>query len=237
MKKPNKRPPLLDLPVLLLGCSPVPLIEIEKVSHVGTFDLKHKTVHASLEAFCLSVSLHPEDWKSIARIGGVPTWDLARDDSKWLDVSSLSDAQTAAIEKWGVDAGCAKPAMIYLAHYLDSETESPLFFQMDSLEAAEYEIEDLENGYVTCVEGLKLTDQGMQALERWQDCKNATDGLYILWADQVLSRAHQSVVGLWWDETYAPLALSCPRGGILPSKIDEFERTLQDPVFEADMMP
>lgn len=63
----------------------------------------------------------------------------------------------------------------------------------------------------------------MEALERWDSPASADDGLLILWARKQLLPSRPDLVGIWWDEKHDPLALSCPRGGILPERLAEFE--------------
>lgn len=211
-----------------LASAPVPLIHMESVFHVGTLDQNDRTSRESLEAFCLSVSIDPDEWANIARSGGAPTWRLDRPGTTWLDVLSLHDDQTREIVAWGVDAGFAEPATLYRAYFFDDEADSLSFMLMNSWEEAEYQIEDDPDGYIEEVQGHRLTRVAMDALERWWDDKDCMAGLVILWADRILAPDMPQLGGLWWSELYDPLSLSCPRGGVLPSRIAEFDVILAD---------
>jgi hypothetical protein len=223
---------------LLAGAS-VPLIHRDNVFHVGTLqvDDKDRQNKPSLEAFCVSVSLHPEEWMAVARIGGAPTWALERPGSAWLDVLALSKAQEAAIIDWGVAEGYAAPTTLWRSWFYDSEADCMGYMQWNDEISANNEIdEDDEASFIDSVDSHRLTPEGMALLERWRDDKTCLDGLTILWADRVLAPQLPELAGLWWDEDYDIMFLSCPRGGVLPSRLDQFTRTiaLPDATFDHD---
>ena len=212
----------------------LPYIQIDEVYHIGTIETEDRGMQAkgSLEAFCLSVSLHPEDWSSIARLGGSPLWSMSRPGSLWLDVLALEPHSRAEIESWAEQAGYVEPSTHWRAWFSDEEGNWS-FMRCDSLEAADREIDNPEDegpcpdgSRIDLEEGYRLTERGMRELERWQEASDAQDGMIILYARDVLAPAEPRLAGLWWDETYDPGALSCPRGGILPARLSEFEAAL-----------
>ena len=151
----------------------LPLIQIDDVFHVGSLEHNKKARQAkgSLEAFCLSVSLHPEDWTSIARIGGNPVWQMSRLGSLWLDVLSLDASTRKEITAWAVDKGFVEPATHWRSWSTDEAGEWR-YIRCSCLEEAEYELDDPnEDGPCddgSCIdteEGYSLTDLGMHELE------------------------------------------------------------------------
>ncbi|ETX13538.1 hypothetical protein OCH239_09675 [Roseivivax halodurans JCM 10272] len=223
---------------------------IDRVSHVGSLDPASRTERASLEGPCLSVSVNPEDWSCIARVSG-PTWELSCPGALWLDAGNLPDADMAAIMSWAEAEGYAEPARIWRAWHFDGEADSWRYFSLPSRDAALAEIDaddadpddevPSETGdLVDWTPGWRLTERAMAALERRSDDLDGPGGAIILYAMLKLAPAEPGLVGIWWDEEYDPLSLSCPRGGILPGRIALFEirdeygapppfRTIEDP--------
>ncbi|MBW3243402.1 hypothetical protein KUV57_12080 [Epibacterium sp. DP7N7-1] len=206
-------------------------ITLERVSHVGALDLTHRTDRASLEGPCLSVSIDPEEWGGIARISG-QTWTLTCTGARWLDACNLTDEDRIAIMAWVTDAGLVKPTNVWRAWHYDSEADTWGYFTLANREAAWAEVEDEPKGMgtpsetgelVDVVAGWRLTEQGMTALERWSDDLDGEAGAVILYAMLKLAPEMPDLAGIWWDEEYNPLSLSCPRGGILPGRLDMFE--------------
>jgi hypothetical protein len=206
-------------------------ITLACVNHVGTLDLTSRTDRASLEGPCLSVSVDPEDWGAIARVAG-PTWELTCPGARWLDACNLTDEDRAEMMTWAKAEGFVEPATIWRAWHFDGEADSWACFTLSTSEAAWAEVgDDLEDEAipsetgqpVDTVQGWRLTERGMAALERWSDALDGESGTVILYAMLKLAPDMPDLAGIWWDEEYNPLSLSCPRGGILPGRLDMFE--------------
>lgn len=203
---------------------------IGKVFHVGSLDPTSRTSRASLEGPCLSVSVHPEEWGSIARVSG-PTWTLERPGARWLDACNLDDEQMGRIMAWAEREGLVRPARIWRAWIHDDESDDWRFLQLHSREAAlaeaadveEQDIPSLSGGPVDSLDGWRLTEAGMSMLERWADPLDAEGGAVILYAMLKLAPEDPDLAGIWWDEIHDPLSLSCPRGGVLPDRIGSFD--------------
>jgi hypothetical protein len=205
---------------------------IERVFHVGSLDPASRTCRPSLEGPCLSVSVDPEDWGRIARVAG-PTWTLERPGAKWLDACNLADEEMSRIMGWAEREGLAAPATVWRAWHSDDEADSWSFLQLPSGEAALAEAEgrDLEGeeipsltgGPVDSMHGWTLTAAGMSVLERWADELDGEGGAIILYAMLKPAPKDPDLAGIWWDEIHDPLSLSCPRGGVLPGRLDLFE--------------
>jgi len=212
------------------------LREIAEVTHVGDLDPTSRTARPSLEAFMVSVSCDPEDWEMIAQCGG-QHWTLQSEGALWLDAHAIDKDQEQLIAAWGIERGHATAATLWRAWSYDSEADAWGYGIFDIEEDARDEIDpDFEldhdgtgevpsaNGsLLEPIKGAVLTDQGMEALERWHDRTGAADGLLILWAREVLLPEMPDVVGIWWDDDHDPNGLSCPRGGVFPERLDRFE--------------
>lgn len=204
---------------------------IDEVWHVGSLDPASRTRRPSLEGPCLSVSVDPQDWGHIARIAG-PVWTLNRPGATWLDACNLTDSERAGIMSWAEAEGLAEPCELWRAWIYDSEADSWSYMTCADYESALEEIDgdtlcdgvpSETGGLVDSVSGWSLTDRGMETLERWADRLDGEAGAIILYAMLKLAPEMPELAGIWWDELHDPLSLSCPRGGILPERLGEFE--------------
>lgn len=225
-----------------------PFLEKDTVFHVGALDPQAKLDNpgrSSLEAFCLSVSEEPDDWRNIAELGDAPEWGLSRPGSLFVDALALTDPQRREIETWAVERGYGERQEMWRAYQYDPEAEEWRYSNHEDMYAALDEAdEDVEPGDGpakdgTCVEkadGLVLTDEGMNALQCWGDRSFGLDGAIILFSREVLAKLDPGIVGIWWEEDYDPLNLSCPRGGVFPEKVESFKITeyAEEPDAEED---
>ena len=74
-------------------------ISKNSVFHVGTMDVSKKN-NRNYEGIGLSVSECPEDWKRICKLGGLATWNLAKQTSKYADFYSCDKAE---LLNWGIE--------------------------------------------------------------------------------------------------------------------------------------
>lgn len=205
----------------------IPVLLINKVFHIGTLDPAEKgRVHqGSLEGSCLSVSRCPLAWRSIARLGGLPLWELHKEGATFLNVLALEPglALREDIETWGVRQGYAKRQALWRTWMYDSEADSWGYMLFESEAEAVNEAQDEsgpDDGPVTeKVEelvglGALCTRMGFSSLKD----RNAFDLVAIAWAEDTLPQ----VDGVWWTEDYDPAGLSAPRGGIFPSRVRDW---------------
>lgn len=204
------------------------LIERPTVFHVGTFEPNRKGhFHAdSLEGHCLSVSLHPEAWIQIARLGGEPVWRLDHASGVFVDILSLEADSVAAnaVRAWGVEQGLAQVKTCWRAWQYDSEEDDWRYMVFDTEEKAHLnadEFEDREGGNVECV-SLCVGTPALCEIIGWKDAgtKEVLDFLVLAYLETNVPE----VQGVWWNETLDPDALSAPRAGILPSRLHEWQR-------------
>ena len=215
----------------------IPVIHLGRVFHVGSMDPSRLGANgSSQEGRCLSVSLCPNAWTSIARLGGNPWHELTRKDGAFLDVHAvLDDPETlrTAVD-WAVGEGLAGRATLWRAWRYDDEAESWGYMTL-ATEAEAFEEAGGGDLYdEPCqVEGpdgrpgieAAETVVGTPALAaltgfRHDASGDATDAVLVAWALSVAAEAVPGGLdGVWWREEYDPDVLSAPRAGIFPDRV------------------
>src|SRR5271166_2856130 len=109
----------------------------KKLWHVGSMNPNDKR-DDSYEGAGLSVSVNPEEWQEIARIGG-DLWELTKAGNKFVNYHRLSKAQKQQIANWGVQNGYATPAELWRHSYYDDELEEWRYSDFDTKQKAEAE--------------------------------------------------------------------------------------------------
>ncbi|MFC6046708.1 hypothetical protein ACFPYM_02535 [Methylobacterium hispanicum] len=205
----------------------VPVLSLPRVYHVGTLDpaLRGVLHRSSQEGPCLSVSLCPESWVGIARLGGSPLFALERDEAAFLDVlAALRDPELRdVIVRWAESEGLIALREQYKAWRYDDETEEWSHFLFDARQQAEAEVDEFADG----PDGGPAVEPHMghvatEELARRLGC-GPVDSLFaidfaaILWAREAAPHyLGRTLDGVWFAEDYAPERLSAPRGGIFP---------------------
>lgn len=218
----------------------IPVIRLSKVFHVGTLNpvnLGANSGNSSQEGACLSVSLCPNAWSAIAKLGG-QAHELRKEDGSFLDVTALLGDESAKAElvTWGIGQGYVRLRKLWRSWSHDSEADEWRYMlcktRSDALEEArghddeEYpSVEDVpapegRKGVepITVPVGTpklrKLTGYGL----RLDD--DASDALAVAFAmAAVPAQAEIELDGVWWCEHYDPSVLSAPRGGIFPDRV------------------
>lgn len=105
---------------------PLPVVELPFALHVGTLLPQDKTPY-SHEGNGLSVSLHPEAWRQIARLGASATWRIEHPSRalRMLDLHSLSPALRHQVLAWAERAGLITRRTMYSAPLLDENDDIP----------------------------------------------------------------------------------------------------------------
>jgi len=205
------------------------LIERPTVFHVGTLvpDQKGHFHADGLEGHCLSVSLHPEAWIQIARLGGESVWRLDHASGVFVDILSLEadSAAANAVRAWGIEQGLSQIKTCWRAWQYDSEEDDWRYMIFDDEKEAHLnadEFEDREGGNVECV-SLCVGTPALCEIIGWKDAstKEVLDFLVLAYLEGNVPE----VQGVWWNEILDPGALSAPRAGILPSKLHEWQRS------------
>lgn len=205
----------------------IPVLQTSTVLHIGTLD-PALAGRNNYEGHCLAVSLCPLAWRRIAKLGGLPLWQLACDKGLYLDLLAAGREKSLRrlIEDWAVSAGYGTRAQIWRAWSTDEdgalvysthatealareEAGEDLFFPNGSA-VPSVESERVLTGTRRLIEHVRVTDLGA--------C-DAFDYVAIVWAEAT----QPALTGVWWQEQYAPERLSAPRGGIFPDRLGRFK--------------
>ena len=218
----------------------IPVIRLAKVFHIGTLDpaqLGANSGQSSQEGHCLSVSLCPNAWSSIARLGG-QLHELRSDGGAFLDITAVlaDDEAKSELVAWGVGQGYARLRKLWRSWRFDSEAEEWRYMLCKSRSEALEEARGYDDeGYPTAedvpgpeghtgiepvtvpVGSAKLRKLTGYSLRPDED---AFDALAVAYAMvDVTARTGIELDGVWWRETFDPATLSAPRGGIFPGRV------------------
>ena len=78
----------------------LPTKKISSVFHVGDMNISNKS-DFSLEGSGLSVSLHPDAWVKIAKLGGRDIYVLTNNNGIFVDAYKINKKQKDSIISWG----------------------------------------------------------------------------------------------------------------------------------------
>jgi RNA:NAD 2'-phosphotransferase (TPT1/KptA family)/GNAT superfamily N-acetyltransferase/ADP-ribose pyrophosphatase YjhB (NUDIX family) len=207
----------------------------KKLWHVGSMNPKDKRP-GSLEGVGLSVSVHPEEWKGIAEIGG-PTWELTKPGNKFLNFYRLSKTQRKQIAVWGVANGYATEVAIgWRWYFTDAETDEERYMEFETEQEAQEEMEGQGIGEVRPAKGssMKGTEKLKQRTKnpKADDMVVAFDLLVTVYAEDELD-----CDGVWWEDIFDPASLSAPRGVIFPGKLSSWKKKKVEEVDDEGAAP
>lgn len=197
-----------------------PSIAKDKVFHVGELnpDLKKSYSH---EGQGLSISEHPEDWQSIARLSG-DIWEL-KTPLKLLNFHALSSVQREAIYQWGAEKGWLEKQLTYSVSWFDDEWNQEMNFTFSSYEEA---LDESPDGKVVVSEDWVATASFPDSTVNSEDI-GVLDKLAVIWVD----RTHPDMHGVWWGDKHDVPRLSAPRGviclGQIPKVISMFKKRVR----------
>jgi hypothetical protein len=212
-------------PLSTLGGRKVPTKSFKCLWHVGSLRIADKGIQgASQEGSGLSISLHPDDWASIARLGGNPTWALRRPENKFLNFHKLNSAQREALQAWGIGKGYLALKAQWELKYFDSELDDDCYCRFDSESEARQEIPDWleEPDMATITPVVVPCPTPAMAARLGFDTKfcDAMDMTATFWVED-----ETSLDGVWWQDTYEPQLLSAPRGVIVKRALQSWTVT------------
>lgn len=204
-------------------------LQRREVFHVGDLSKPAAVRDSSYEGTGLSVSLHPNEWARIARLGG-NTYRLIRKDGaagRFVDMHRLSKRERAELDRLAQQAGWLTDTTVYRVKFYDSEAEEARFFEFASREAAEREADGMEdeNGDPAPVEEVASFAPTDRLLTRWQqrfsgavEAGDAARNAGWLFALEDTGRYD----GSWWNDNLDPSNLSAPRGVIFQNRVAEW---------------
>jgi hypothetical protein len=198
----------------------LPIRSFAALWHVGTLSPADKHTW-SYEGQGLSVSLHPEDWAFIARLGGNPTWRLTRPGNAFLDYHDLTADQRAEITAWGMSCGYVEQATVYRVTLTDEDGEESW---LTCATRAEAEDEADVRAFDSDPADLITETTALVATDTFPDPTVAAGDIDL---DQVLAvvwaaTVHLHLDGVWWEDTYAPERLSAPRGVVHAHRVADW---------------
>lgn len=205
----------------------LPTRTFRELWHVGTMDPQHKRA-GSHEGAGLSVSLHPGEWRRIARghVGG-DLWRCTKPGNRFLDFHKLTKTQRRMIEDWGVAHGFATRGSLWRVT-LHDENDEPFHLDFPTREQAEREAWEAEDVAEVPGGGLLPTPLFHQRTRTTGD----TVDLGLL-ATLFVEDA-TDLDGVWWNDLLDVARLSAPRGVIVPGKVAGWTNTRQEAVTESE---
>jgi hypothetical protein len=201
----------LATPPLLAG-SPAPLIELDRLTHVGTLDPNSKGSF-SYEGAGLSVSQHPGAWARIARLGG-PVWDVPN--ATMLDYHELSDAQRDAITAFGLERGYVTVQPTVTATYWDNEWDQAMTSEFATRDEAESEMSEQDGVTFAAGESVVASGSFPDSTVKAGDM-GVEQVLATLWVEETTE-----LDGVWWEDDLDVERLSAPRGVLARGRIAAF---------------
>jgi len=201
-----------------------PVVEHSKLFHVGQFNpaLKGATHNAmSLEGNGLSVSLQPEAWRHIAKLGDDPTWCLkTAAASNFLDVHALTATHWKQAIDWAVAEGLLRPTKVMVVSWYDEDRGVTSYMEFDandamSSAAAESEFQACEqpDPKLETKDGFAATDKLVARMGFEIDVSLARHLALTVYIEDVLFE-QAGLHGAWWEDETNELELSAPRGVI-----------------------
>lgn len=193
--------------------------KLSTLYHVGRLDQPRRKPAVSYEGSGLSVSLHPDEWRKIARgqVGG-DTWELTREDPKFLMATAANKKKAV---DWAVANGWIAQRKRYRVSWFDDEMDDTMSTEFDSLaeaqeEADAYGVEPEEvDSFVLDKKGKAYWKQAFSS----KPSNSLANDFAIIWFAEA-----NGYDGVWWNEKLDPDRLSAPRGVILQGKLPEWSK-------------
>ena len=204
--------------------------------HVGDLGRPRRVRHGtSLEGGELSVSRHPREWARIAGLGG-NVYKLTKRGARFVDgrdpnavVWAVASGYVEPVRRFLVWTGYDNEAEEERCEAFDTRAEAEAFTRADGefyedSAACEHALGEVEE-----FTDYRLGPLGSEYVRAVFPDVVAGGGDYLAsdLAPIFYARAH-GCDGVWWDDRYAPLALSCPRGCILQERLPEWKIELVD---------
>lgn len=221
------------------------IIVVPRVFHIGTLDpsdLGRNSGAGSYEGRCLSVSVCPNAWRQIAKLGGYPLWEMTRTGGgRFLDVHVVqSDPDLMAeIKAWAIDKGYLEDVERWTAWCYDEELESTITMLCDTLDEAldEADIETEDDSSEEAGVRLDVVSKATPLLaavvavkpESFEAEGAAADDFAIMaWCTEEALHQGLDLDGVWWRERLDPDVYSAPRGAVFPERVTAWNTTSID---------
>lgn len=197
----------------------LPVIRLDRVMHVGDLDASAKRAD-SYEGSGLSVSLHPDEWRAIARgfVSG-STWLLEKPGGNFVNAHALTDADRSLILDWACAQELCLAADVFELRLYDDELDATTTQTFATRREAEDENVDENADAIVLVPGFASTPRlDSMALQTRPalGAANVLDLVLPILAEQI------GLDGVWWDDDLDVAQLSAPRGVISTTRLSEW---------------
>ena len=201
-----------------MNLNSLPVVELEEVWHIGTLNAVDKGCNFahSHEGAGLSVSVNPDAWEAIAKLGGYPWWVLSRKDGRpgrFINLIAIRGARRSNLTGYAVERGLLTMQPRWEVSYFDEEAECRSRFLYATPEEAREEKAALRESDES-VRSRKIvvpcpTDK-LKELVR----QDVSDGGAFAIAVTALAEEMSDIDGVWWDDALDVLTLRAPAGAI-----------------------
>lgn len=220
----------------------IPILLTNHVYHIGTLDKKDRGSNfaTSHEGHLLSVSLCPEAWREIARLGGSPWHKISTTSPlKFLDIfSAIEDEKLVEkIRDWAVENGLGEDRKMWKKWDTDEDGEwrfQTFRTEQEAIdEIDEFNDEGGPDGAPTvesCVLFVGTSELAKVVKDPGVENASSIDLICAVWAEKTLP----TLDGVWWSEKLDIWSHSAPRGGIFPSKLAGMTTSRVKPFADSD---
>ena len=196
--------------------------KITKVFHVGEMNIKNKSKF-SLEGSGLSVSINPNEWRKIAKLGDKELHILTNPNGIFVDGNKLNKQQKNNVISWGVENGYISQKETYKVCWYDDEMEDDVCMEFTTYDEAKVEAEygrTIEVNKGGLLPTSKLISTSMQGrIEPSQ----TFDLLLTIFVEKTTNYD-----GIWWNDKLDVMKYSAPRGVIFNSKLNNWKIRLPE---------
>lgn len=210
--------------------SSLPVTRRGTVYHVGDLATPPSRRPLSYEGTGLSVSVHPEAWRRIAKLAG-DVWALARPEGRgtFVDFYRLRARHKAALTAEAAARGLVEPCRVYVVTCMDEEGEEcRIVFGPEERDRARAEAESFgepgDDAGVTEEDGYRALPP---LLGLWEDHfgnRQIPACLVLEFAWTVVLEGVGRYDGVWWGDRLDVPGLSAPRGVIFQSRLASWTR-------------
>jgi hypothetical protein len=190
------------------------LCTFDALVHVGTMHIEDKGYRGpSHEGEGLSVSTCPQAWVRIAKLGGLPWFELTRPENVFLDAHALSQQASQRMARWGLENGWVENEALWQARYWDDELDAEVTSLHPTREEALAEAFEDES-CVRCVAVLAARPSLVARMNQRIDFGEAESLLHAVYAEDVLA-----LDGVFWEDVLDVSRLSAPRAVVFRNRV------------------
>ena len=210
----------------------LPVRQVNKLYHWGTMNPDNVGKNGpSQEGNCLSASLCPEAWLTLARLGAEQLYSLSRDGGAFFDIGEVLhnkrlEKTRSSLLLMAISGGFVEEKTLFEVNfYADDELIGKcLYSNLDeALVEADYEEENIKQ-----VDGYACTEKLMSFIGIGDNLRNFGSEYGIIGVVKKMSQEGLGVDGIYFGDEYDPSAFSAPRFGIFPDKVSSWSFALAD---------